>query len=386
MKIKFLFAETFRAGQQYMLVEANQMYQSGQDALIDIFNDEDIFGLFIPEVQNENSTYKVAYKDIALLFYFFQSEGKLPHYIRRNFDDEINRILAKLVLDGILEIKWQDEFLTGVNAQVALYEFKDSNDSTNSHIINISEKAINYGLSLQDIDTRSLSTKIYCYNTLPVSENSYTYLNDSFAIEKYLEIDNLYQRKMLKGWTKSAPSDEFSWISWFYDATKNKINNKERSTYKIYISPTIESMPKVFLKFLEVLPQTKAFSFKVGSELQGLLRPDKWVVYFHDKADLLEASELFIPAFANFPVQGVPFTAPIDSKGILSWGIDPPRKEVLQNIEGGSWRANLTDKIAIAIGQAKDAKIEGAEAYNFVMNKLFLENIDASTWTPIQIN
>jgi hypothetical protein len=384
MKLNFLFAETFRTGKQYILVEANQIYQSGQNALVDILEDEDIFGIFVPTNPNSNSAHKIAYKEIALLFYFLQTAGRLPLFIQRNYDDEINRILAKLVLDGILEIEWQGEFVSGVLAQEALYEQVSKINTEYSHIINISTKAINYGLNLQDIDTRSLATKVYCYNTLPVNETAFINLKDSLTIEKFLGIDNNFQRKRLKGWTKQVPSDKFSWLSWFINGSESKANYVENSTYKIYISPTIESMPLAFLSFLEVLPQTKAFSFKVGAERQGLLRPDKWIVYFQNQKDLMDAAQLFKPAFANFPVQGVPFTAPLDTKGILSWGIDPPRKEVLENIEGGSWRANVSDKIAIAIGQAKEAKMENAEAFNFVMNKLFLDNIDSSTWTPIQ--
>ena len=83
----------------------------------------------------------------------------------------------------------------------------------------------------------------------------------------------------------------------------------------------------------------------------------------------------------EFQPQGVPFTAQLDNKGILSWGIDPANEDILKDYEGGSWRAQITEKIALVIAEAKSQNLTRNEVIEYALNKISLDGIDTVTWS-----
>ena len=115
----------------------------------------------------------------------------------------------------------------------------------------------------------------------------------------------------------------------------------------------------------------------------GLLRPDKFVVYFYSLEDLMDAAGTLKEELKEYEAQGVPFTAQLDNDGMISWGIDPAEKDVLESFEGGSWRAGVTEKLAAAIVQAKADGLTNGEASEYILNKISLEGIDPHSWMPV---
>jgi len=76
----------------------------------------------------------------------------------------------------------------------------------------------------------------------------------------------------------------------------------------------------------------------------------------------------------------VPFTAPIDSDGLLSWGMDPPRfEQVLQSQQLQSWRQWLTGRIAVYVLAGREA---GTDVHSFIRNRIELDGVDPVSWTP----
>ena len=76
----------------------------------------------------------------------------------------------------------------------------------------------------------------------------------------------------------------------------------------------------------------------------------------------------------------VPFTASIDSEGLLSWGMDPPRfEQVLAGQRYQSWRQWLTGRIAVYTLAAGEG---GADVQSFVRSRIELDGIDSTTWSP----
>ncbi len=83
---------------------------------------------------------------------------------------------------------------------------------------------------------------------------------------------------------------------------------------------------------------------------------------------------------AGAVAQGVPFTAPIDSDGLLSWGMDPPRfEQVLQSQQLQSWRQWLTGRIAVYVLAGREA---GTDVHSFIRNRIELDGVDPVSWTP----
>src|SRR6188768_2251805 len=100
-KVNFLLLFTFRANPGYQLAESGNLSRPEQEALAGLLNDPEVFGVFKPIDSNGDVSYKLAYKEIALLFYLLQQPGKLPVYLRNSFDDDTNTTVAKLIMEGI---------------------------------------------------------------------------------------------------------------------------------------------------------------------------------------------------------------------------------------------------------------------------------------------
>ncbi|MBK8706344.1 MAG: hypothetical protein IPN33_24130 [Saprospiraceae bacterium] len=314
MKLHFLPANTFRVGRQYELLETSRIAQSAPKALAELFSNPEVYGLFMPVDKAGHLSPKIAYKDVALLYYALQTEGQLPHFIRNAYDDETNLVVARLVLDGILEMKANDRFVSGAAAQSALYREDAAILPSGGRLPAISEQAIRYALQLDGLDSRRIAQRLYGYNTMPAGPSAYSHLTDSRAVERFLRVATHTRKGLLNGWKKQTPTEQFGWISW-HKTSARIIHNGHLPTYKIYISPTIDDLPGVFQQFLHILPHIKLVSFKVGANREGVLRPDKLVVYFNRYDELTQAADVLKAAlFCEHP-QGVPFTARSMRKG-----------------------------------------------------------------------
>lgn len=391
-ELPFLLNGNFRSNPQYELIEWNRLSQSEQQALAGLSKDEEVFGLFRPIHADARLNYKVAYKEVALLYYTLQQQQMLPSYTRLQKQDEMNRNIARLVLEGILEVECQQGFVSGAAAHTEIYKMQEPGKdqasaaiSGLSFLANLSLNALQYVVHLDKADIRGIASRLYTFNTIPVFAGKMTAVRSAEAIEQFLGFAKgaPYEWQLQQHWEKNTTSSGSKWLSWSRRGDSGSYS-KNDSIYKLYISPQWESLPKVFTYSLKILSASKAFSFKIGNDPHGLLRPDKMVAYFHQHEDLLAMAGILQPGLQDIPPHGVPFTAQLDEKGILSWGVDPPGCDVLENFEGGSWRARVTEKLAAAIIQAKATGLQRQDSLQYALHKISLEGIDTSTWTPGQ--
>jgi hypothetical protein len=75
-------------------------------------------------IQSGDVSYKLAYKEIALAFLPAAPTGETSVISKKCFDDDTNTTVAKLVMEGILEIESGGEFVSGPAAQHILYKKK----------------------------------------------------------------------------------------------------------------------------------------------------------------------------------------------------------------------------------------------------------------------
>lgn len=384
IKVKFLLHATFRSNPAFELIEQGNLNQQELHALADLSLDPEFFGVFRRKYSEAGGSAKLAYKEVALLFYFLQNAGELPQYFKRGYDDEVNLTMAKLVLEGILEIKVKQRFYSGAAAQNFLYEFEERGQDRRHPLFEISSGAIRYAVHLNEVDTTSLANKLYAYNTVPLFLMPANELATFEEVEGFLGIgrNDPLNQELLKHWNKHEPDQKYSWISWSRKQNKRH-DARLRSTYKIYISPVLEELPDVFEKAVRILTGSEAFSFKIGMNREGLLRPDKFVAYFTEFDHLIAAADRLAPVLKDHKVQGVPFTAPLDDSGMLSWGMDSATDEILKNSERESWRAAVTEKLAASISLSKTEKLSQEESVDFVLKKMMLEGVDPTTWTAV---
>lgn len=382
IKVKFLLHATFRSNPAFELVEQGNLNPQELRALADLNTDPEFFGLFRRKHIDAAGSAKLAYKEVALLFYFLQNAGELPHYFKSGYDDDVNLTMAKLVLEGIFEIQAGQHFYSGFAAHDFLYEAQEVSMDRRHPLLEISTAAIQYGVLLKEADQASLASKLYAYNTMPLFFMPANALGTWEEVEEFLGIgkNNRMNRELLENWNKHEPNPDYRWISWSRKHSRRR-DTRPHSIYKIYISPVLEELPEVFEKTISVLTKSQAFSFKIGMNREGLLRPDKFVAYFTEMGHLLAAAEMLAPVLKKHKAQGVPFTASLDETGMLSWGMDSTTDETTKNREGGSWRAIVTEKLAASITLSKTERLPPAESVDFVLKKMMLEGVDTMTWT-----
>jgi len=398
----FLLERKFRSNPRYELIEWNCLSQPEQQALAGLSKDPEVFGIFRPLPGYPSLTCKVAYKEVALLYYALSGQQVLPAYARLGESNDLNEHIARLVLEGVLEIEGQEMegqetdgqplFVSGPAAHRSLYGSGTTPENADparaaglTLISDLSRQALEYVLRLREVDARDIAARLYSYNTLPVFAGKLETLCTRTDLENFLGIADgaPYEWQLNRHWQKHPSSPESKWLVWSRKGDTQRHSGQD-STYKMYISPHWESLPKALIRSIRILSSSRAFSFKIGNDPHGLLRPDKMVVYFRQHKDLLDTARAMQYGLKDIPAHGVPFTAQLDDQGLLSWGVDPPGSDVLEHFEGGSWRARITERLAAAISQASATGLTGPEILRYSLDKMRLEGIDTGTWTPDQ--
>jgi hypothetical protein len=382
MKIRLLFKESFRAGQHCQLMEWTQLLQETKELLGALENDTEIYGVFLPQ-QQQGATAKVAYRETAMLYLHLQQAETLPHYFTATPSYQKNETIARLVLDGIIEIKWKGKFVSGTAATAAIFGGLLFDETTPpNHVAALSMQAIQYVWELPYNDVAAIAAHLYAFNTIVWDAGMKETFMQKNSIRQFLfpGIDIATGEWPGNGWLFSAGAEKKGWLSWMRPL---KQNDDFSRTYKLYISPLIEQMPAVIKKAIPVINISKAISFKTGSNLHGQLRPDKMIVYFTNMKDLMEVVELLKKELHGFAAQGVPFTSQLNDTGLLSYGIDPPVEEVLEQIEGGSWRTAVTDRLAVCIAQTKRDGLNWPQSLLFIKAGLLTDSIDPINWEPL---
>jgi hypothetical protein len=137
---------------------------------------------------------------------------------------------------------------------------------------------------------------------------------------------------------------------------------------------------EVALVALPVLARADARSVKLGQEVATLLRPDRLVAYFSGFAPLRAAAAELTPLLAGIPAQGVPFTAQLDSNGLVSWGMDPVPAQGAR--KAMSWREWITGILGRAIFIARRSGTSRPASVSFALRRLALEAVDPVTFAP----
>jgi hypothetical protein len=199
-----------------------------------------------------------------------------------------------------------------------------------------------------------LALRLYLYNRLPLSPALLRSFPDEEAVTTVLlESNKLHGGALDMLWhERLTSSGRSAWRLW-----ERRGRDGERSrpaTYKLYISPALQDTGVAFRETLLALSESAATVFKVGRNLETLLRPDKLVAYFGGLSETLEAADSLATRLSGLAVQGVPFTCAVAADGILSWAMDPPGDLVCF---GGSWRVLVTRQLANAMSGAPSGTV-----------------------------
>ena len=379
MRLEIESAE-YRAGSAYRFVPLDRLPATERAAISDLESDPETYAILVP-LSAGAQTLKAIDQQTALVYLTLREPGPLPSLMRATLGDELPETVARLVLDGILEIRNGDDFVSGADA-VALLDTSPTPDAPRGKLAHLSLQALRYAQHLDIDDVRTLAARLYAFNRHALTPTWGRRLPTRRATAQYLGLGDDASRPPGLGWLiQGATEEESSWIAW-RSAVPVK-SQHDKPGYKLYVSPHPSMVADSLRITAEVVHKRRAHGLKVGADVHGLLRPDKIVAYFASFEDLGEAASSLAPRLGGVPAHGVPFTAEISADGLLSWGIDPPRQEWTLTREGESWRLWVVRRLASALVASRSA-LNAGEPWRYALKRIALEGIDASTWVPSQ--
>jgi hypothetical protein len=291
--------------------------------------------------------------------------------------------LTRLVLDGVLEVEIAEgAFISGSSAFDVVCEVPSPRPPT-TKTARLSEAALRYAERLDVEDALRLSARLYFYGRLPATPDWMARLASKASVERFLGIEpgGPLARRLRRAWRAVEPDPPND--GWFLWSARGTSARGARDRFKLYVSPSPESVPAAFSAAVDAAAQAGAVALKVGNDASSLLRPDKIVLYFADFECVSAAASRLAEELAGCPGQGVPFTAELaDADGLLSWGIDPPRSEhTLEWQERESWRLWVTNRLALALVAARR---DGGplEPWRYALARIELDGVDSTTWAP----
>jgi hypothetical protein len=373
--LKNLLDATFRTNPDYELVLFDRLQRSEQDRLAELLTDPELYGVLRPRVPGLNI--KSVTRDVALLLYSLAAPGPLPRYAQAMLGAQSNRTIAQLILDDVLQIQSGSEFICGPRAR-SVIDGSETDGLVGADVLGrLSLDALRYAQALQIDDVTALARRLYSYNRLPASAHWKQRLPSRTAVAEFLDVETLNTR-LRRQWIKISGGHGDPWLFW----ASRTAGQQSGRNHKLYISPHPAHLKDTLATLAGILGATRARAFKIGAHLNGILRPDKLVIYFGEHDDMRAAADRLGQALAGMPAQGVPFTAIIDRAGLLSWGVDPPREDRLLPWQGPSWRGWIADVLAVALNAARREPTLSTEPWQFALRKLQLRGVDPATWIP----
>lgn len=330
---------------------------------------------------NTRLTIKSVTTDTALLFLTLQNAAPLPQYVVDALGEQCDQFIGKMVLDEILQVDVNGEMLCGPSA-IEIVVGERNSAQPKGFIATLSRRALEYAEALDVGSVPELSDRLYSYNRVPASARWRRLFCDPTRVESFLGLNSRSLTNMLDaGWVRLTGHDATGWIAWRSKRPAPKLTSQ---TYKLYLSPTCAAVGSVLDSVVEAASLFGAFHWKIGGDVYGLLRSDKLILYFQRFTDLQGAAAYLIEKLEGCPSQGVPFTAELEARGLVSWGIDPPREaNSVPWLERESWRGRICNRLASAMLLAKNASCGGGVLPSrFAELRLGLDGIDTDTWTP----
>jgi hypothetical protein len=349
---------TLRTSPRFELKRLEELSPEQRKPFEELTRDADFYGLLVPRPPAA-ATIKAVDRETAALLTALATPSPL---------DELADDVVDLVLDGILEIEHDGDFVCGADALPILGHDVAPVDGS------LSIEALRYAEDLATDDADTLTRALYLYNRIPMSRFWTARFPDRDAVLAHLGSE------LAASWRILPPTQSNDWIN--FHAVDRRVYRRGAATYKLYISPRPENIRDAFEAVVRVLAG-RDIDFKVGPDAGGLLRPDKMVAYFGAREELDNVAAALRARLAGCPAHGVPFTAALDDDGLLSWGLDPPESErALSWLGRESWRLWLATKLGAAIAFAKISSRGAVEPWRFAIERVRRLGVDIERWTP----
>lgn len=232
----------------------------------------------------------------------------------------------------------------------------------------LSQAALRYGAALEIADAATLAVRLYAFNSWPLSPKLVMSLPGQRELREFVLKEG--PAELTRHWRSQRHQSRPGWLSWI---RRERPRGLPEITYKLYVSPTPTSMRDALCEMVPELTESRCIRFKIGATPAYLARPDKLVAYFNDRQETLRVAEAVRRRLDGLPAQGVPFSAPVNSNRLLSWGMDPPHDPE----HPMSWRTWLCSEIARAMTACGSGDRVGAAHH-----RLSSLGLDPGLWEP----
>jgi hypothetical protein len=375
--LKNILDRRFRSNAAYELVLLDRLSPQQRAGLPELDAAPPLFGVLVPH--NPGLSAKAVSRDAALLFYCMAQPGSLPTFLRETFGETCNEAVARLVLDGVLEIEEQGCFISGAAAHTVLYNPDEIQGVVQGTVAALSVGALRYAQALHGLDAATLAGRLYAYNRLPLSPRWTRCFPSDDSLCDYLDS---HGGGSPRSWLEAAwisQDDQQTVGEWRHFRSRGYTG--ARLGFKLYLSPRPDHIGHCFASFVAILSEAGAPWFKVGRTLPNMLRPDKMMAYFESFSHLEATADRLRQTLEGVPAHGVPFTADLSGDGLVSWGMDPPRGSQALGTQHTSWRVWMTQRLAVALVAARHDACE-IEPWQFALRRLQLDGIDPATFAP----
>jgi hypothetical protein len=311
----------------------------------------------------------------AQLLEAHREPGRITAAMRRHLGRDAGRVVARLVLDGLLEIDTGGGFASGARAIGLLNGGRGGSATPAGRLPALSRAAIAHAAALTGLNGSQLGRRLYTYHTLPATPAWRARLLNRQALIRHLDLGRLDDPR------QDMRDDGGVWLRW----RRHGGPRPHEPCYKVYLSAHPDDAARCLRAALALLaPPFAAIGCKVGADVFGLLRPDKLVIYFARWDALQRGVRMLRRDLTGARAHGVPFTAPLAADGLLSWGMDPPASRRLLMFRGlRSWRGWLTTRLGHLLAAAHQAGLDAAEAAAFATVRLSLDGVDTGDWKPL---
>ena len=373
-----LTTASFRANPAYELVVLDRLTTAERARAGDSVPG-DLYGVLRP-LRGSPLEWRTVSRETALLLFTLRDPAPIPEYVRRDLGHDAVHTVARLVLDGVLEIAHDGAFLSGAAAHALVTGPSATRERGRN--ARLSLDALQYAEVLDDLPIADLALRLYLYGRRPLTPDWQRRLSTETAVQDFLGLlETGPLHKMLRtSWFETPSGERPYWRMW----RPRRIDpGAHERGYKLYVSPDCEGVPAALLALSETLADAPGVrGFKVGRDLAGLCRPDKIVAYFSRFEDLQAAAARLQGVLAGSRPHGVPFTAGVTVDGLLSWGIDPPAVGVSGARPRRSWRLWLVDRLAEYLCAARTSALNGVAPWQFALDRLRMDGVDPDTWVP----
>lgn len=370
----------FRTGNAYELVVFDRLLVDEQTVLSDLRADPDVYGVLRPR-EGSGRTYRSIGKDTALLLLTLREPGPLPFFVWGGDAHAAANAISDLVLDGILEIEVEGRFVGG--AAAAEFFVRERREAHEGRVAHLSREAMLYAQALELDNPDRLADRLYAFGRCPVTADHARQMQGDEGTLAWLGAPpgSDLRRILDAEWRLAEPLESAGWFAW--RKTGNQNRRTSAASYKLYVSPRLDHVPRTFAIVVDRLGRRNGAQFKVGKGAEGITRPDKMVAYFDSLDELHDAANDLSIALTEIAGHGVPFAAEISANGLLSWGMDPPFADRALSWQGPeSWRQWVVRRLAIEMIAARLSGETSLQPWQFAVERLRREGVDTERWSP----